>query len=165
MAHGDARKKKWRGNWLMEWVDSTLHTTTEHGISSITTADAHSPAASSRLTWRQCRFKWTCPFRRKTKSGFCACAITCQTYSTIEVFTPCDAHTRATCWLSQLPWPLTQEAHNSARCNTCAPFHYTGFVFTCINPQVVGGLMPSVEIRHDSPVRFRFQHLEKQTGV
>jgi len=24
------------------------------------------------------RFKWTCPFRRKTKSGFCACAITFQ---------------------------------------------------------------------------------------
>jgi len=24
------------------------------------------------------RFKWTRPFRRKTKSGFCACAITFQ---------------------------------------------------------------------------------------
>jgi len=33
----------------MEWVDSTLHTTSEHGISSITTADAHTSAASSRL--------------------------------------------------------------------------------------------------------------------
>ena len=29
------------------------------------------------------RFKWTRPFRRKTKSGFCACAITTQTQSTI----------------------------------------------------------------------------------
>jgi hypothetical protein len=28
------------------------------------------------------RFKWTRPFRRKTKSGFCACAITFQTQST-----------------------------------------------------------------------------------
>jgi len=27
------------------------------------------------------RFKWTCPFRRKTKSGFCVCAITFQTQS------------------------------------------------------------------------------------
>ena len=27
------------------------------------------------------RFKWTRPFRRKTKSGFCACAITFQTHS------------------------------------------------------------------------------------
>ena len=28
-----------------------------------------------------CRFKWTRPFRRKTKSGFCACAIAFQTQS------------------------------------------------------------------------------------
>jgi hypothetical protein len=62
-------------------VASTLHTTSEHGISSITTADARNSAASSRLNWRPCRFKWTRPFRRKTKSGFCACAITFQTHS------------------------------------------------------------------------------------
>jgi len=78
MAHGDAREGIWRGNWRMEWVASTLHTTSEHGVSSITTADAHTSAASSRLNWRPCRFKWTRPFRRKTKSGFCACAITFQ---------------------------------------------------------------------------------------
>jgi len=47
----DARKGKWRGNWRMEWVASTLHTTSEHGVSSITTADAHSSAANSRLNW------------------------------------------------------------------------------------------------------------------
>jgi hypothetical protein len=45
----------WRGseggNWRMEWVASTLHTTSEHGVSSITTADAHTSAASSRLNW------------------------------------------------------------------------------------------------------------------
>ena len=52
MAHGDAREGKWRGNWRMEWVASTLHTTLEHGVSSITTADAHTSAASSRLNWR-----------------------------------------------------------------------------------------------------------------
>jgi len=79
MAHGDAREGKWRGNWRMEWVASTLHTTSEHGVSSITTADAHTSAASSRLKWRSRRFKGTRPFRRKTKSGFCACAITFQT--------------------------------------------------------------------------------------
>jgi hypothetical protein len=33
----------------MEWVVSTLHTTSEHGVSSITTADAHTSAASSRV--------------------------------------------------------------------------------------------------------------------
>jgi len=35
----------------MQWVASTLHTTSEHGVSSITTADAHTLAASSRLNW------------------------------------------------------------------------------------------------------------------
>jgi len=65
----------------MEWVASTLHTTLEHGVSSITTADAHTSAASSRLNWRPCRFKWTRPFRRKTKFVFCVCAITFQTHT------------------------------------------------------------------------------------
>jgi len=72
------REGKWRGNWRMQWVASNLHTTSEHGVSSITTADARTSAASSRLNWRPRRFKWTRPFRRKTKSGFCACAITFQ---------------------------------------------------------------------------------------
>jgi len=35
MAHGDAREGKWRGNWRMEWVAETLHTTSEHDVSSI----------------------------------------------------------------------------------------------------------------------------------
>ena len=82
MAHGDAREEKLRGNRRMEWVVSTVHTTSEHGVSSITTADAHTSATGPRLYWRPRRFKWTCPFCRKTKSGFCACAITFQTQST-----------------------------------------------------------------------------------
>ena len=82
MAHGDALEGKWRGNWRIEWVASTLHTTSKHGVSSITTSDAHTSAAISRLNWRPCRFKWTRPFRRKTKSGFCACAITFKMPST-----------------------------------------------------------------------------------
>ena len=52
MAHGDAREGKWRGKWGKECVASTLHTTSEHGLSSITTADAHTSTASSRLNWR-----------------------------------------------------------------------------------------------------------------
>ena len=63
----------------------------ERGVSIITNADAHTSAAISRLNWRIRRFKWTPPFsfsfishsidliQRKTKSGFCACAITFQT--------------------------------------------------------------------------------------
>jgi hypothetical protein len=58
------------------------HTTSERGVSSITNADANTSAASSRLNWRPCRFKWTRPFRRERKSGFCACAITFQTHYT-----------------------------------------------------------------------------------
>ena len=81
MAHGDAREGTWRGNWRMGWVASFLHTASEHSVSSITTADVHTLAGSSRLNWRPRRFKWTRPFRRKTKSGFCACAITFQTQS------------------------------------------------------------------------------------
>ena len=100
MAHGDAREGKWRGNWRMEWVASTLHTTTEHGVSSITTADAHTSAASSRLNWRPCRFKWTRPFRRKTKSGFCACAITFQTQSTSQWLHSLDTNSRYDVYLT-----------------------------------------------------------------
>ena len=62
------------------------HTTSERGVSSITNADAHTSAASSRLNWLPHRFKWTSLFRRKTKSGFCACAIRFRTSST------CPAH-------------------------------------------------------------------------
>jgi hypothetical protein len=83
MAHVDAREGKRRGNWRKEWVAGTLHTTSEHGVSNITTADTHTSAASSRLNWRLCRFKWTRPFRLKTKSGFCACVITFQTQSSV----------------------------------------------------------------------------------
>jgi len=84
MAHGAAREGNWRGNWRMEWVASTHHTTSEHGVSSITTADAHTSTVSSRLNWRPRRFKWTRPFRRKKNSGFCACAITFQLASTTD---------------------------------------------------------------------------------
>jgi len=100
MAHGDARDGNWRGNWQMEWVASTLHTTSEHGVSSITTADAHTSAVSSRMHWPVCRFKWTSPFRRKTKSGFCACAITVQPASTVKTLRPtgCSSY----CYVVQL---------------------------------------------------------------
>ena len=49
----------------MKWVASTLHTTSEHGVSSITTADgAHLGCQqSTELTPRRPgRFKWTGPF-------------------------------------------------------------------------------------------------------
>jgi len=57
MAHGGAREVKWRGNWRIEWVASTLRTTSGHGVTNITTADAHASAASSRLNWRPHRLR------------------------------------------------------------------------------------------------------------
>ena len=107
MAHGDGREGKWTGNWRKEWVARTLHTTSEHGVSSITIADAHTSAASSRLNWRSRQFKWTRPFRRKTKSGFCACAITFQTQST------CNTHRALTDWMqTQNKWCQPQGFQN-----------------------------------------------------
>jgi len=102
MAQGDAWEGNWRGNWRMEWVASTLHSTSEHGVSNTTTSDVHTSVASSRLNWRSYQFKWTRPFRRKMKSGFCACAITFQTESTHKQ----RSFARATvwkllCWISQ----------------------------------------------------------------
>ena len=60
MAHGDARVEKWRGNKRMEWVASKRHMTAEHRLARAVQTlqvDAHTWAASSRLTWRLRLFK------------------------------------------------------------------------------------------------------------
>ena len=68
---------------LANWVGSQYsYATSEQDVSSITTADLHASAASSRLNWRPRWFKWTRLFCWKMKSGFCACAITFQMQST-----------------------------------------------------------------------------------
>jgi hypothetical protein len=67
--------------WV-EWVARTLHTTSEHGVCSITTTDAHTSAPSSQLNWCLRQFKLTRPFRWEKKYGFCACVITFQMQST-----------------------------------------------------------------------------------
>ena len=120
MAHGDARERKWKGNWRMEWVASTLHTTSEHGVSSITTADAHTSAASSRLNWCPRRFKWTRPFRRKTHSGFGACAFTFQRQCT-------DVHFRQF-------WEFgTRQANRSWRVNQDPAYLYNYSTNNCLH--------------------------------
>jgi len=129
MAHGDAREGKRRRNWRMEWVASTLHTSSEHGVSSITTADVHTSAASSRLNWRPPGwFKWTRLFRRKMKSGFCACAITFQTQSTLQLSK--EAMKTAVYWdvtlcaLAKLYWhfrgPCCNDCHGTLPLNCVA---------------------------------------------
>ena len=71
-AHGDAREGKWRGNWRMEWVASTLTPPPNMVYPGLLKLMRTTSVASSRLNWRPHRFKWTRPFRGKTKSGFCA---------------------------------------------------------------------------------------------
>jgi len=112
MAHGDTREGKWRGDWRMEWVASTLHTTAEHGIFSITTADAHTSAANIRLNWRPRRFKWARPFRRKMKFGVCACAITLHTQSTTSSYARRDG---------TKPVPQVAGLSKKSRPNTTCP--------------------------------------------
>ena len=79
-----------------------LHTTWEHGVSSITTADAQTSAASIRMKWRTRRFKWTRPFGRKTKSVFCACTITFQTQLLQSISTRCPSFI----WGGALGWQV-----------------------------------------------------------
>jgi len=76
MGHCDAREGKLRGKMWMEWVTSSLALYVGTWSIQSLSADPHSSAASCRLNWHPSRFKWTRPFRWKTKSGFCACAIT-----------------------------------------------------------------------------------------
>jgi len=84
MAHGDAREGKWRGKMRMEWVASSLAMYVGTRSIQLPSADPHSSNASSWLNWNPRRFKWTRPFRWKTKSGFCACVITFRTCYTTE---------------------------------------------------------------------------------
>jgi len=79
MAHGDARVGKWRGKMRMEWVASRLALYVGTRSIQLLSANPHSSTASSRVNWHPRRFKWTRPFHWKTKSGFCACAITFRT--------------------------------------------------------------------------------------
>ena len=151
MAHGDAREGRWRGNWRMEWVASTLHTTSELCVSSITTADAHTSAASSRLNWLPCRFKWSRQFRPKTKSGFCACAITFQTQSTMRICRsqwPCGLRPFA-CWGS---------AFKSRRAHGCLPL---GDVVCCQTKFSASGRSPIHRSRTECGVSERDRKASK----
>jgi len=94
MAHGDAREGKWRGNWRMERVASTLHTTSERvfyptlllllmrapRLPVVDWTDA--PADLNGLV----RFAE----RRNLVSG--ACAITFQLTSTLWIVCACSVH-------------------------------------------------------------------------
>ena len=94
MAHGDAWEGKWRGKMWMEWVALYVGTQSIQLLS----ADPHSSAASSQLNWHPRRFKWTHPFRWKTKSGFCTCAITFRTcYTSVCIVLMCHFSKASLC--------------------------------------------------------------------
>jgi len=85
VAHGDAREEKWRGKRRMEWVvkQSSVWLGTVHPVLLQSfSPDPHSKKSSTLLNWHPRRYKWTRPFRWKTESGFCACAITFRFHST-----------------------------------------------------------------------------------
>ena len=79
MAHGDTREVKWWGK-LANGVGSQY---SSHYLG--TWCIQHYYRWCAHIGWTDAprRFKWTRPFRRKTKSGFCACAITFQLASTV----------------------------------------------------------------------------------
>ena len=68
-----------KGKIRREWVASSLALYVGTRSIQSLSADPHSSTVNSRLKWHPRRFKWTRPFRWKTKSGFCACAITFRT--------------------------------------------------------------------------------------
>ena len=85
MAHGDAREGKWRGK-LANGVGSQY---SSHYLGTWCIQHYYRWWRTPRLPvvdWTDAhrRFKWTRPFRRKTKYDFCACAITFQLASTVE---------------------------------------------------------------------------------
>ena len=84
-AQGDTWEGEWRGNRRLERVATTLAMCLGSWSIHGRPADPHSSTASSRLNWLPRRFKWTRPFLWKTKSGFCACAITFQTCYTKDL--------------------------------------------------------------------------------
>jgi len=86
MAYGDAREGKWWGNWRMEWVSVLFAQprNMEYPALLLLMRTPRLPVVD--WTDAPCRFKWTRPFRRKTKPGFCACAITFQTQSAKQIF-------------------------------------------------------------------------------
>ena len=79
MAHGDAREGKWSGNWRMECVASTLTPPPNVVYPALLKLKRTLRLPAVDLTDAPHRIKWTRPFRGKTKSGFCACAITFRT--------------------------------------------------------------------------------------
>ena len=87
---GGTREEKWRGNWRMEWVASTL-TPPPNVVYPALLKLMRTPRLPA-VDWSPHRFKWTRPFQGKTKSGFCACHhAPHELYNTLSIVTRLQA--------------------------------------------------------------------------
>ena len=75
MAHRDARQGKWRGNWRMEWVASTLTPPSNVVYPALLKLMRTPRLPAVDRTDAPTDLNWFVRFGGKKKSGFCACAI------------------------------------------------------------------------------------------
>jgi len=110
----------------MEWVPSTLHTTSQHGVPALLPLIRTPRLPVVDWTDAPRWFKWICSFRRKKKSGFCVCAITFQLASTyLPTYLPTCQSACLTSFFPSFP-PLalltTQKGQrwpHNAKCTPC----------------------------------------------
>ena len=86
MAHGDAREGKWRGNWRMDWVATTLTLPWNVVCPALLTL-LRTPRPPA-VDWTDAPGDWNglVRFRRKMKNGFSACAIMFQMHCIVRVW-------------------------------------------------------------------------------
>ena len=118
VAHGDAREGKWRWNWRMEWVASTLTPSPNVVYPALLKLMRTSRLPAVDWTDVPRRFKWTRPFRGKTKSGFCACAITfhmsytCRDWSRLSINLVCLWGSKIGFWTSGIVSRSSDQSHD-----------------------------------------------------
>jgi len=113
MAHGDARAGKWWGNWRMEWVASTLHTTSEHGVSSI----------RGQLKCDDTRWRKGGEVKGKWRMEWIASTLHTTSEHGVSSITTADAHnSTASSRLNWRPWRFkwTRPFHWKTKCGFCA---------------------------------------------
>ena len=99
MAHGDVWEWKWRGNWRMEWVASTLHSTSEHatiGSRGVRISGSNAGYTMFRGSVRVQATRSIRQFPLHFPSRASPCAITFQLDSTCSYSEQCQCTTRGT---------------------------------------------------------------------
>ena len=126
-------------------VASTLHTTSEHGVSSITTADAHTSADSNRLNWRPLAdLNGLVPFAERRNLVYCACTITFQLAST-------------TLYIQQLVCITSLYMHSASCFSNCAstPRYMVHKIFKKLGKYYLSGLVPFYSLDTVKPAKFQ----------